>query len=87
MTSPHRDGYHDCPHCRRPGVPNRLYACEHCWSLLPGHVQAAIYATSHMNVLEPARRVAFRAAREAYAAVIAARRQEIKSRKSGESNE
>lgn len=83
----HVKGLHDCPHCRRPAVPDYLYCCSNCWRILPEEVRVAILVTARMHILQPDRRAAFEAARVAYAAHIDAKRTEIENRKRGSADE
>lgn len=63
-------GFHTCPNpaCRKPGVPNSMFACHPCWLVLPGEVRILIYSTAHLNLLTAERRAAFDAARSAWKA-------------------
>lgn len=35
-------GYHRCPGCDRPRIPDRMFACKPCWSRLPGVLKQGI---------------------------------------------
>lgn len=60
-------GTHRCPrHGCKAEVSNRLYACATDWAALPAEVRTLITRTARMNVLQPERRAAFRAADQAW---------------------
>jgi hypothetical protein len=59
--------FHRCP--RRgclTSVPDAMFACFPCWGLLPSWVRSRIGKTSRQNILNPERRSAIAAARDAW---------------------
>lgn len=85
-TPRHVPGLHACPHCRRPAVPDHLYCCANRWRALPADVRLEILVTARLNILHPDRRVAFAAARAAYAAHVAAQRAELQAKSNDQSD-
>lgn len=59
---------HGCPGGCGKAVPNRLFACQACWAILPHDLRQNIVHTRKMHLLSAERLVAVHAAQDYYAA-------------------
>jgi hypothetical protein len=65
-TSPCGGRTHPCPGGCGADVPDRFFACDVCWRLLPRELQQPILRTSRKNLLDLDRRAAVTAASHFY---------------------